>query len=66
MTKFSVPDMTCGHCKMTIEKAVLDADEGAELSFDLDKHELEVDSVLAGEELAGVIKAAGYTPAEIG
>jgi len=66
MTKFSVPDMTCGHCKMTIQKAVLDADDGADLAFDLDKHEVEVDSVLGAEELAGVIKAAGYTPAEIG
>lgn len=65
MTKFSVPDMTCGHCKMTIEKAVLEADEGADLSFDLDKREVDVDSVLAADELAGVIKSAGYTPAEI-
>lgn len=66
MTKFSVPDMTCGHCKASIEKAVLDADEGAELDFDLDKHEVAVDSVLAAEELAKVIQDAGYTPAEIG
>lgn len=66
MTKFSVPDMTCGHCKATIEKAVLDADEGADLAFDLDKHEVDVESVLAAGELTEVIRAAGYTPAEIG
>jgi len=66
MTKFSVPDMTCGHCKATIEKAVLDADEGAELDFDLEKHEVAVDSVLDAAELGAVITKAGYTPSPIG
>ena len=50
---------------MTIEKAVLDADEGADIAVDLEKHEVDVDSVLDAAELAGVIKAAGYSPAEI-
>ena len=66
MTKFSVPDMTCGHCKATIEKALLDADAGAELAFDLEKREVAIDSVLDAGALAAVITEAGYTPAALG
>ena len=34
--KLSVPDMSCGHCKATIEKAVTAA--GGTVSVDLDRH----------------------------
>lgn len=62
MTRFSVPDMTCGHCKAKIEDAVLDQDEGAVMNFDLEKREVEVDSVLDAAAIESAIKEAGYSP----
>lgn len=62
MTRFSVPDMTCGHCKAKIEDAVLDADEGAVMEFDLEKREVEVDSTLDPDALEAAIKGAGFSP----
>ena len=64
MTKFNVPDMSCGHCKMTIEKAVTDADEGADLEFDLDARSVKISSTLDDATLAGIMKDEGY-PAEV-
>ncbi|GKY86325.1 heavy-metal-associated domain-containing protein [Sinisalibacter aestuarii] len=65
MSKFSVPDMSCGHCKATIETALLDADAGAELSFDMEAREVEVDSTLATAEVLAAMKDAGYPASEI-
>lgn len=66
MSRFSVPDMSCGHCKAKIEDALLDADAGAELGFDMEAREVEVDSVLDKGEIVAAIKEAGYTASEIG
>ena len=66
MSRYSVPDMSCGHCKAKIEDALLEADGGAELSFDMEAREVEVDSVLAAAEVMETIKTAGYAATEIG
>jgi len=66
MSRFSVPDMSCGHCKAKIEDALLEADGGAELGFDMDAREVTVDSVLETGEVVDTIKGAGYAAAEIG
>ena len=65
MTKFNVPDMSCGHCTAAIEKAVTAADEGADLEFDLDAHTVTVSSALDDAALAGILEKEGYpaTPA---
>ncbi len=60
MTKLSVPDMSCGHCKATIEKAVGAADAAAELNFDMEARTVEVKSALALDQLLAVLKAEGY------
>ncbi|MAM63284.1 heavy-metal-associated domain-containing protein [Maritimibacter sp. UBA3975] len=60
MTTFSVPEMSCGHCKAKIEDAVLDADEGALIDFDMDAREVDIDSTLDTAALAEAIKTAGY------
>lgn len=58
--KFNVPDMSCGHCKATIEKAVTAADEGADLQFDLDARTVEVNSTLDEAALAAILEKEGY------
>ena len=65
MTKFNVPDMSCGHCTAAIEKAVTAADNGAELTFDLETHTVTVTSALDDAALAGILDKEGYpaTPA---
>ncbi|MGL4278771.1 MAG: heavy-metal-associated domain-containing protein [Albidovulum sp.] len=60
MTTFLVPDMSCGHCKMTIEKAVSAADGAARMEFDLDKHLVKIDSALPTAKLAETLEDAGY------
>jgi len=66
MIRFSVPDMSCGHCKAKIADALLEADGGAELTFDMEAREVAVDSVLEADEAAETIKAAGYEVARLG
>ena len=65
MTKFNVPDMSCGHCTAAIEKAVTAADKGADLKFDLETHTVTVSSALDDSVLAGILEKEGYpaTPA---
>lgn len=60
MTRFSVPNMSCGHCKAKIEDAVLEADEGAMLDFDMEARQVDIDSALDTAALAEAIKTAGY------
>ncbi len=60
MTTFNVPDMSCGHCKAAIEKAVSAADAGASLSFDMDARMVEITSSLDAAALAGILESEGY------
>ena len=60
MTKFNVPDMSCGHCTATIEKAVTAADEGADFAFDLDTRTVTVESTLDEATLAAILEKEGY------
>ncbi len=63
MTTFTVPDMSCGHCKAAIEKAITVADSTAAISFDMDARKIEVSSVLAVEELTELLAKEGYPSA---
>lgn len=65
MPKFSVPDMSCGHCKATIENALLAADAGADVQFDMEAREIEVDSTLDVAEILTTLKEAGYEAREL-
>ncbi len=59
----SVPEMSCGHCKATIEAAL--AAVGAKADFDLPNHEVEVSGLPAATVLAA-LKGAGYEAEVIG
>ncbi len=54
---FTVPDMTCGHCKAAIEAAIADA--GGRATVDLAQKTVTVDG-LDPTRAADAIRAAGY------
>lgn len=61
--KFTVADMSCGHCTAAIEKAVAEA--GGSAMTDLSDHSVTVKGIspaLAEQ----VIRDAGYTPEPVG
>lgn len=58
--KFNVPDMSCGHCRATIEKAIEEADPMAELTFDMEARQVEIESELDAEALKALLAEAGY------
>ncbi len=60
MTKFNVPDMSCGHCKAAIEKSMAAADSAAKLEFDMEERTVVIESVLADDALTAALKDAGY------
>lgn len=60
MIKLSVPEMTCGHCKATIEKAVAGVDPAARVAVDLATHSVEISSRVDTPTLIGALKAEGY------
>ncbi|WP_138469228.1 heavy-metal-associated domain-containing protein [Poseidonocella sp. HB161398] len=58
--KYSVPDMSCGHCRASIEKAVRAADPAAELAFDQEQRSVEIGSALEAPAVVAVLAEAGY------
>ncbi|MBK8975121.1 MAG: heavy-metal-associated domain-containing protein [Planctomycetes bacterium] len=55
-TKLSVPDMTCGHCKASIESALRSLG-GVDCEVDLDEREVVVRYDAAQRPLAGIVAA---------
>ncbi len=60
MTRFSVPDMSCGHCTAAIEKAIAAIDPAAKVSCDLGARIVDVESSLNEQALSETIREAGY------
>lgn len=60
MTKFNVPEMSCGHCKAAVERAVSSIDEIADLEFDMEARTVEIDSDVDDAGLIAAIKVEGY------
>lgn len=63
-TEFKVPDATCGHCKATIESAVVEVQgvTGAELDLDTKLLKVEHGTDTDSTTLVAAISNAGYTP----
>ena len=60
MTKFSVPKMSCGHCKSAIEGAIKEVDGDAQVVFDMAKREVTVSSDAEIDTLVTSMNAGGY------
>jgi copper chaperone len=63
MYRFTLPDMSCGHCVASITEALQGADAQARLNVDLASKTAQVDSALPREALAAALAEAGYPPA---
>ena len=62
MIAFDIPDMTCGHCKSTVESAIHQVDTSAAIRIDLAAKTADVETEASADRIAEAIAAAGYTP----
>ncbi len=60
MPSYRVPEMSCGHCKATIEKAVAAVDKAAQVAVDLEARTVVIRSDAAEARLRAAIEQAGY------
>ena len=60
MLKLKIPDMTCGHCAQTVEKAVKSVDPAAKVEVDLAKKIVTVETTAPKERIAEMVRSAGY------
>ena len=60
MTKLNVPEMSCGHCKAAVEKAVAGVDDLADLEFDMDARTVAIESDIDAAGLIAALKTEGY------
>ena len=65
MLKLKVPDMTCGHCVSTVEKAIKAVDSTASVKTDLGTKTVTVETSAVPEAISKALDGAGYsnTPA---
>jgi copper chaperone len=57
---FRVPDMTCNHCKMRIEKTMSESGKVNELNVDLAGKKVSLESDLPVADLIKLFDDAGY------
>ena len=60
MTTLSVPDMSCGHCKATVEAALGAVPQAGEVKVDLGTRQVEVTGPAPAADLLKALDAAGY------
>ena len=60
MITLNVPEMSCGHCKATVEKAVAGVDPAAKVSVDLTSRSVGVTSTRSVADLITALKGAGF------
>ena len=60
MLEFNLPDMSCGHCKATVEKTIAAVDQAARVSVDLDKRTVEVSGTADSAALLKALADEGY------
>lgn len=62
MTKFTVSDMTCGHCAGVVTEAVKGVDPKAQVSVDVMSKSVSITSAVDDQKLIAAIREAGYDP----
>ena len=60
MLKLKIPDMTCGHCAQTVEKAVKSVDPAAQVEVDLARKVVIIETTAPAQSIADVVRSAGY------
>ncbi|WP_291730444.1 heavy-metal-associated domain-containing protein [Leisingera sp. F5] len=60
MITFKVNDMSCGHCKAAIEKAVTALDSSAVFEFDMEARKVRIGSKASLENIQAALNAEGY------
>jgi copper chaperone len=60
MTTFHIPDMSCGHCKATVEKTITALDPQAHLNFDMDARQISLESEMDASIVQAALAEAGY------
>ena len=63
MHRFTLPDMSCGHCVAAVTEALRSADPQAQVDISREAKTAEVQSALPRETLAAALTQAGYPPA---
>ena len=58
--KFNLPDMSCGHCKAVVEKAIAAIDPAAQIAVDLETRSIEVTSSLPAHTIIEALGKPGY------
>ena len=63
--KLSIPDMSCGHCKATVERTIAAVDPAAKVTVDLASRTADVTTGATAEAILAALRAEGYpaTPA---
>ena len=60
MLTLKVPDMSCGHCAATIEKAVKSIDPAAQVRPDIEGKLVSIESIADAAKIETAIATAGY------
>lgn len=60
----SIPDMSCGHCKATVERTVRTLDPGAVVEVDLAARTVRIEAGAAKDAILKALAAEGYPASE--
>jgi len=65
MTTFHIPDMSCGHCKATVEKTIHALEPTAQIEFDMAARRISVESSTDAARFRTALAEAGYPVASV-
>jgi copper chaperone len=60
MLKLKLPDMSCGHCAATIEKATRSVDPAAQVDVDLTRKVATIATTAPADRMCSAIRTSGY------
>lgn len=60
MLHLRIPDMSCGHCEITVKQTVQTLDPAATVSVDLSTHQAEIETTASQAALLSALHDAGY------